>query len=39
MFTSQQTWSILDNVAVQEANNCFFFFLLIKGKIRVHNQA
>ena len=37
MFTSRQTQSILDNVAVQEANNCFF--LLIKGKIRVHNQA
>lgn len=34
----QQTRSILDNLPVQEANNCFFF-LLIKGKIRVHNQA
>ena len=37
MFTSRQTQSILDNVAVQEANDCFL--LLSKRKIRVQNQA
>ena len=35
---SQQTRSILDNVAVREANNCFFFCSL-RVRYRVHNQA